>query len=176
MSLYSFPPALTSVTFSAHPHSVTCPASFPVPAAPLRVCTSSILVYLRATWALSPLSWGRLDGDRPPALLRCPAPQAWAGSSREEPCCFEHFARLGRFRRGWWGAVELVLLGRAPLLRLNASVRVSGRAGGPGEACSFSYSSWGIILTEAHFGKIQILFPFSLSFRMWKSAREESHL
>lgn len=62
------------------------------------------------------------------------------------------------------GAVELLLLGRAPLLRLNALVRVSGRAGSPREAYSFSCSSWGIILTEACFRKVWILFSFSFSF------------
>lgn len=137
MSLYSFLPALHP-SHKRNPSGTPAQCDLPrfVPRAsgsPACVCThvcmSSILVCRHPTRALSSLSWRRLDGEHPPALLRCLALQARAGSSREEPRCFEHFARLGGFCRGWRGAVELLLLGRVPFPRLNASVRVSGRAG-----------------------------------------------
>lgn len=128
MSLYCLPAAIRPSREHnpcSTPAQCDCPASFPVPA--LCVCVHVPRPHVPAPHlGFFPRSWGRLDGDHP-ALLRCPALQAQAGSSWEELRCFERFARLGGFGQGWrGGGIELLSLGRVLILVPNVEIGLRG--------------------------------------------------
>lgn len=173
MSLYPFPLLCTRL------RSVTLPAC-PVPPAPLHpqcqrlpCACARMPVHVQRPCAPAPSLLGKARWR--PSSCSAPVP-AQVVSSREEPRCFEHVARLGVVSGDGGGLLSCCCWDCVPVLRLSALVRASGRTGGPGEAVPSPRGCGVLPLTEARFGKIWILFPFSFSFRMWKSAREESRL